>query len=76
MKDKDAAEARGLRQEDSQHSVEVEDSIVISNWGQGRGGLSMAPTVSAEVEGAACDSAEEVTGLARVDTRKEGKEGP
>lgn len=48
---------------------------LISNWGQGRGRLSMAPTVSAEVEGAACDSAE-VTGLARVDTRKEGKEGP
>lgn len=28
MKDKDAAEARGLRQEDSQHSVEVEEQSV------------------------------------------------
>lgn len=28
MKDKDAAEARGLRQEDSQHSVEVEEQRV------------------------------------------------
>lgn len=35
----------------------------------------MAPSKCC-TEGAACDSAEEVTGLARADTRKEGKEEP